>query len=239
MDQKVIEALEKKGFSRWTKGTMDRLYINPTCIGLELEYYKTGNVSDAYLNGERISNTRGREMKAAKCYIDIATGDCVSNYDVFVEAMQALLAEAEAELAEEEAPSAAPVPSGETFSQEAPAAPAEQPRNPQIAADFAQMRQLMGEMGYTSDERRRAVEGFVASAPVPAPRTSPRQRGNTSPLAEARMSAGLTQAQLAQKVGCTQKDISRWEHGVYTPSAAYAVSLADALGCTVEQLINA
>jgi putative transcriptional regulator len=123
--------------------------------------------------------------------------------------------------------------------QEAPAASAEQPRNPQIAADFAQMRQLMDDMGYTPEKRRRAVEGFVASAPAPAPRTSPRQRGNTSPLAEARMAAGLTQAQLAQKVGCTQKDISRWEHGIYTPSAAYAVSLADALGFSVEHLINA
>lgn len=117
MKQQLIEALEKKGFNRWTKGTMDRLYINPTRLGLELGYYKTGNVSDAYLNGERISNTSGREMKASKCYIDIATGECVSNYDVFIEAMQALLAEAEAELAEEEASSAAPVPSGETLSE--------------------------------------------------------------------------------------------------------------------------
>ena len=98
MKNELITALENKGFKRWTKGTMDRLYINPTCIGLELEYYKTGNVSDAYLNGERISNTRGREMKAAKCYIDIATGKCVSSYDVFVEAMEQILAETEAEL---------------------------------------------------------------------------------------------------------------------------------------------
>lgn len=102
MKNDVIAALETKGFNRWTKGTMDRLYINPTRIGLELYYYNTGNVSSAYLNGERISNTCGREMKAAKCYIDIATGECVSDYDVFVEAMQQLLAEAEAETAEEE-----------------------------------------------------------------------------------------------------------------------------------------
>lgn len=115
MKQQLIEALEKKGFNRWTKGNMDRLYINPTQIGLYLEHYNTGNVRYAELNGEPISNTRGREMKSAKCYIDIATGDCVSDYDVFVEAMQALLAEAEAELAEEEAPAAAPVPSGETL----------------------------------------------------------------------------------------------------------------------------
>lgn len=78
--------------------------------------------------------------------------------------------------------------------------------------------------------------GFVRFA---HPDGSPRDRGNASPIAAARMAAGLTQAQLAEKIGCTQKDISRWEHGVYTPSAAYAVSLANALGCSVEQLINA
>lgn len=98
MKNELIAALENKGFKRWTKGDMDRLYIDPTCIGLELEFYKTGNVSNAYLNGERISNTRGREMKAAKCYIDITAGKCVSSYDVFVEAMEQILAETEAEL---------------------------------------------------------------------------------------------------------------------------------------------
>lgn len=70
-------------------------------------------------------------------------------------------------------------------------------------------------------------------------RNAPRNRGNESPLTEARMAAGLTQAQLAQLVGCSQKDISRWENGARNPSAAYAVSLANALGVSVSQLINA
>lgn len=70
-------------------------------------------------------------------------------------------------------------------------------------------------------------------------RNTPRNRGNESPLTAARMAAGLTQAKLAQLVGCSQKDISRWENGARNPSAARAVSLANALGVSVSQLINA
>lgn len=70
-------------------------------------------------------------------------------------------------------------------------------------------------------------------------RNAPRNRGKESPLTAARMAAGLTQAQLAQLVGCSQKDISRWENGARNPSAAYAVSLAKALDVSVSQLINA
>lgn len=129
MKQQLIEALEKKGFSRWTKGDKDRLYIKPTQIGLYLEHYNTGNIRYAELNGVRISNSSARQMVNAKCYIDIATGECVCNSDVYADtlvlAMETLIAEAQAELAEEEAeadpseeeaPIAAPVPSGESFS---------------------------------------------------------------------------------------------------------------------------
>lgn len=91
LNEKMIAALEKKGFNRWTKGSMDRLYINATLLGLELEYYKTGNISSAYLNGERISNSRGYEYKAAKTYIDIATGKVFSTKDALKDAAQEIL----------------------------------------------------------------------------------------------------------------------------------------------------
>lgn len=71
-----------------------------------------------------------------------------------------------------------------------------------------------------------------------APRTAPRARGNTSPLAAARMAAGLTQTQLADRIGCRQKDISRWENGVRSPSLPYALALSDALGVPVADLIH-
>lgn len=75
LTEKQIAALEAVGFNRWTKGTMDRLYINAETLGLELDYYKSGNISGASYRGETISHKRGGEMKAAKTYIDVATGE--------------------------------------------------------------------------------------------------------------------------------------------------------------------
>ena len=99
----MIAALEANGFNRWTKetarGTLDRLYINATNLGLELSYYKTGNISAAYLNGELISNRRGYAYKAAKTYIDIQTGKVHSDQDIFAEAAQEILDAVVAEIA--------------------------------------------------------------------------------------------------------------------------------------------
>lgn len=67
-----IEALEKKGFNRWTKGNMDRLYFNIEKSGyLDVDYYKTGNVRSAYLNGERISNAEAYRLMSVKCFINL------------------------------------------------------------------------------------------------------------------------------------------------------------------------
>lgn len=69
-----INELENKGFKRWTKGNLDRLYINATQLGLECDYYKTGNVRSAWFNGDHVSNSEACRMKAAKTYIDIKSG---------------------------------------------------------------------------------------------------------------------------------------------------------------------
>lgn len=69
-----IEELEGLGFKRWQKAGYDRMYINATALGLEVDYYKTGNVASAYLDGEKISNRYGRELVSAKTYIDLKTG---------------------------------------------------------------------------------------------------------------------------------------------------------------------
>lgn len=68
-----IEELEAMGFKRWTKGGMDRLYINASALGLNCSYYKTGNVSNAWFDGYEISNCEARRMKASKTYIDVKT----------------------------------------------------------------------------------------------------------------------------------------------------------------------
>lgn len=55
-------------------------------------------------------------------------------------------------------------------------------------------------------------------------------------LKEKRGEIGLTQAELAEKVGVTRKTVNTVENGVFTPSATLAIKLAQALGLSVEEL---
>lgn len=57
-----------------------------------------------------------------------------------------------------------------------------------------------------------------------------------SKIAQVRKKAGITQAELAKKIGVGQKDISRWENHVYTPSEENFKKLSAALCCKVEDL---
>jgi len=101
LNETIIKALENKGFNRWTKetakGTIDRLYINATMLGLDLTYYKTGNISSAYFNGELISNSQGYRYKAAKTYIDVITGTVHSDRDDLATEAQQILDKVRAE----------------------------------------------------------------------------------------------------------------------------------------------
>lgn len=57
-----------------------------------------------------------------------------------------------------------------------------------------------------------------------------------SRLKEARLAAGLTQAELAEKASVSRKTINTVENGVFTPSTIIALSLAKALELKVEDL---
>ena len=57
-------------------------------------------------------------------------------------------------------------------------------------------------------------------------------------LKRIRMERGMTQGQLADRIGCHQKDVSRWESGARAPGTASLLKLAIALGCTMEELIK-
>lgn len=69
-------------------------------------------------------------------------------------------------------------------------------------------------------------------------RKAPRDRGNESPIARARMAAGLTQKQLADAIGSIPAEVSRWEHGEREPRASKLKQIADALGCSVLDLMD-
>lgn len=56
-------------------------------------------------------------------------------------------------------------------------------------------------------------------------------------LKEARKAANLSQVELAEKVGCTQKDICRWETCQREPRASTLKKLAQALGCSMDDLV--
>ena len=62
----AISQLQEIGFDRWTKYEKDRLYINAKLVkkilNMKIEYYKTGNFKDVYVNGEHISNSRGGKI---------------------------------------------------------------------------------------------------------------------------------------------------------------------------------
>lgn len=56
-------------------------------------------------------------------------------------------------------------------------------------------------------------------------------------LKAARTAAGMTQAQLANALGCRVKDVSRWENGHVEPGALTLKKMAQALGCSMDDLV--
>lgn len=57
-----------------------------------------------------------------------------------------------------------------------------------------------------------------------------------SRLKEARLAAGLTQAELAERIAVSRKTINTVENGVFVPSTTLALRLARALKMKVEDL---
>jgi len=55
-------------------------------------------------------------------------------------------------------------------------------------------------------------------------------------MKDRRTELGLTQAELAERVGVTRKTVNTVENGVFTPSATLAIKLSQALELSVEQL---
>lgn len=67
-------------------------------------------------------------------------------------------------------------------------------------------------------------------------RTAPRQT-NDSPIARLRIERGITQAQLAELIGCPQSSVSRWEKTGKVPGTRYLIKIADVLDCDLKDLI--
>ena len=57
-------------------------------------------------------------------------------------------------------------------------------------------------------------------------------------IAECRKEKGFTQMQLAEKLGITDKAISKWERGLSMPDSSIMLTLCDMLGISVNELLN-
>jgi putative transcriptional regulator len=62
--------------------------------------------------------------------------------------------------------------------------------------------------------------------------------GLRNSLKNERARLGLTQAELAERVGVSRKTINTVENGVFVPSTTLALKLARALGCRVEDIFE-
>lgn len=57
-------------------------------------------------------------------------------------------------------------------------------------------------------------------------------------IAQLRKQQGLTQAQLAEQLGCTDKSVSRWENGRTMPDMSLFEPLCNILGITMDELLQ-
>jgi transcriptional regulator with XRE-family HTH domain len=57
-------------------------------------------------------------------------------------------------------------------------------------------------------------------------------------IAERRKKANLTQMQLAEKLGITDKAISKWERGIAMPDTSVMLELCDILCVSVNELLS-
>ena len=57
-------------------------------------------------------------------------------------------------------------------------------------------------------------------------------------IAECRKQKGLTQLQLSEKLGITDKAISKWERGISMPDASIMLEVCDILGISVNELLS-
>nr|DAE11269.1 MAG TPA: hypothetical protein [Podoviridae sp. ctFbF42] len=100
--EKLITALEERGFKRWTKGDKDRMYIDAEKLGLKVQKYGSGAVKRAEWDGEKISNHEGTAMLHAKTYLDLTNMSVHSDDSDLLAAAEAIIEEIRASLEEEE-----------------------------------------------------------------------------------------------------------------------------------------
>lgn len=57
-------------------------------------------------------------------------------------------------------------------------------------------------------------------------------------LRQLRENSGLTQPELAEKLGVNQSTITRYENGTKIPTLPVAIQMADIFGCSLDSLVE-
>ena len=57
-------------------------------------------------------------------------------------------------------------------------------------------------------------------------------------IAELRKEKGLTQEQLGEKIGVTNKTVSRWETGTYLPPADALLAMSELFGVSINEILS-
>lgn len=73
---------------------------------------------------------------------------------------------------------------------------------------------------------------------MPDYRQKPRSTNNSA-IARIRIERGMTQQELAEKIGVTYSNVSRWERGEVSPTIKSMLKIAAVLGCSLDDLVDA
>ena len=57
-------------------------------------------------------------------------------------------------------------------------------------------------------------------------------------IADCRKQSGFTQMQLSERLGITDKAISKWERGIVMPDSSIMLTLCEILGISVNELLR-
>jgi len=87
----IQNLIEDESNNLWEKYNKRRLYLDfAKIINLEVDRYNTGNISSAFLEGEKISNSKAYKYLQGKAYIDLNTNklECQYMHSDIIELLQ-------------------------------------------------------------------------------------------------------------------------------------------------------
>ena len=77
----IQKLLEDDAHNLWEKYNKKRLYLDfAKIINLQVDRYNTGNISSAYLEGEKISNSKAYKYIQGKAFIDLTNNKLECQY---------------------------------------------------------------------------------------------------------------------------------------------------------------